>query len=77
MLRGNNTVANEQIWQVAAVNSAENFQALDEKPLENLFIERMEGNEEIFIRLMNNDEFRQEAAGALMWAVYNQIRDAA
>ncbi|MEM9008857.1 MAG: type I restriction endonuclease [Cyanobacteria bacterium P01_F01_bin.86] len=69
-------VANEQIRQAAAVNSAENFEPVFGKLLENLFIERMEGNEEIFTRLMNDDEFRQEAASALMWAVYNQVRGA-
>ncbi len=67
-------VANEQIRQAAAVNSAENFEPVFGKLLENLFIERMEGNEEIFTRLMNDDDFRQEAASALMWAVYNQVK---
>ncbi|MEM6252195.1 MAG: DEAD/DEAH box helicase family protein [Cyanobacteria bacterium P01_D01_bin.156] len=67
-------VANEQIRQAATVNSAENFEPVFGKLLENLFIERMEGNEEIFTRLMNDDDFRQEAANALMWDVYNQIR---
>ncbi len=44
------------------------------KELENLFIERMEGNEEIFQRLMNDDEFRTIVARHLMQAVYEQIR---
>lgn len=44
------------------------------KQLENLFVERMEGNEEIFVRLMNDDAFRSLATSHLMRAVYQQIR---
>ena len=68
-------IANPQIRQAATVNSAENFKPVFSKLLENLFIERMEGNEEIFTRLMNDNDFRQEAANALMLAVYHQIKD--
>ena len=69
-------VANEQLQQAAAANSLENFEPVFTKQLENLFIERMEGNEEIFVRLMNDDAFRQEVDRALMWAVYQQIKQA-
>ncbi|MEO0709058.1 MAG: type I restriction endonuclease subunit R, partial [Cyanobacteria bacterium J06649_5] len=69
-------IANQQIRQAAAVNSEDNFQPVFSQLLENLFIERMEGNEEIFTRLMNDDEFRQEADNALMLAVYQQLREA-
>jgi type I restriction enzyme R subunit len=30
--------------------------------LESLFVERMDGNEEIFVRLMNDDDFKKVAA---------------
>jgi len=46
------------------------------KQLENLFIERMDGNEEIFVRLMNDEAFRTVAASHLMRAVYQQVRQA-
>jgi len=55
-------------------NSMENFEPVFNKQLENLFIERMEGNEEIFVRLMNDDEFRKIAASHLMQAVYSQVK---
>lgn len=68
-------VANEQIKQAAQVNSLENFEPVFNKQLENLFIERLEGNEEIFMRLMNDDAFRAIAAKDLVEAVYRQIRE--
>ncbi|MGG6238733.1 type I restriction endonuclease subunit R [Nodosilinea sp. AN01ver1] len=67
-------VANEQIRQAAEANSEENFAQVFQKLLENLFIERMEGNEDIFVRLMNDDDFRKVAADYLMRAVYKQVR---
>lgn len=66
-------VANEQLRQAAAVNTMENFAQIFNKQLENLLIERMDGNEEIFSRMMNDDAFRNVAAGYLMKAVYRSI----
>jgi type I restriction enzyme R subunit len=66
-------VADEQLRQAATVNSLENFAPVFNKQLETLFIERMDGNEEIFKRLMNDDDFRQTAAQHLLQAVYEQI----
>ncbi len=66
-------VANEQLRQAASVNSIENFEPVFKKQLENLFIERMDNNEDIFVRLMNDDAFREMAAQHLMRAVYQQI----
>ena len=70
-------VVNEQLRQAVMANSIENFEPVFNKQLENLFIERMEGNEEIFVRLMNDEAFRSVAANHLMWAVYQQIKAAA
>jgi type I restriction enzyme R subunit len=67
-------VANEQLRQAVMANSIENFEPVFNKQLENLFIERMDGNEEIFVRLMNDEAFRNVAASHLMRAVYQQIR---
>ena len=68
-------VANEQIQQAVRANSLENFEPVFTKQLENLFMERMDGNEEIFVRLMNDASFRNVAATHLMRAVYTQIRN--
>lgn len=68
-------VANEQLRQAVMANSIENFEPVFIKQLENLFIERMDGNEEIFVRLMNDDAFRDMAANHLMRAVYGQVKE--
>jgi type I restriction enzyme R subunit len=67
-------VANEQLRQAVFANTLENFEPVFNKQLENLFIERMDGNEEIFVRLMNDEAFRAFAASHLMRAVYRQVR---
>ncbi|WP_323658218.1 type I restriction endonuclease subunit R [Pectobacterium versatile] len=67
-------VANEQLRQAVKANSIDNFAPVFNKMLENLFIERMEGNEEIFMRLMNDEAFRDIASGHLMRAVYQQVK---
>lgn len=66
-------VANEHLRQSAKVNTMENFEPVFKKQLETLFIERMENNEEIFMRLMNDNDFREMAAQCLMRVVYQQI----
>jgi len=56
-------------------NTLENFEPVFNRQLENLFIERMEGNEDIFVRLMNDEAFRSVAASHLMRTVYRQVKD--
>ena len=68
-------VANEQLRRAVMANSIENFEPVFNRQLENLFLERMEGNEEIFVRLMNDEAFRNVAATHLMRAVYTQVRE--
>lgn len=67
-------VANEQLRQAVKANSIDNFEPVFNKMLENLFIERMDGNEEIFMRLMNDESFRDIASGHLMRTVYQQVK---
>ncbi|WP_306547881.1 type I restriction endonuclease subunit R [Desulfobulbus sp.] len=67
-------VANEQLRQAVMANTIENFAPVFRKQLETLFVERMAGNEEIFVKLMNDDAFRELAAGHLLQAVYAQVR---
>lgn len=68
-------VANEQLRQAVKANTIENFEPVFMKQLENLFVERMDGNEDIFVRLMNDEAFRNIAASYLMKAVYQQINN--
>ena len=67
-------VANEQLRQAVKANTIENFEPVFNKQLENMFVERMDGNEDIFVRLMNDESFRKIAADHLMHAVYQQIK---
>ena len=67
-------VLNDKICDAAKANSMENFNPVFEKMLEGLFIERMEGNEEIFTKLMNDDKFKNLATKHLVREVYERIR---
>ncbi len=65
--------ANEKLKEAAKANTLENFSYVFDKMLETLFIDRMEGNEEIFTKLMNDNQFRQLAATHLVKRVYQDI----
>ena len=67
-------LVNDHLRKAANANTLENFEPVFNKELENLFVERMDGNEEIFVRLMNDENFRSIAASHLMKAVYKQIK---
>lgn len=65
---------NEDLQEAAQANTLENFALVFNKMLERLFIERMEGNEGIFKRLMEDDAFRSIAARHLIEQVYGRLR---
>ncbi len=67
-------VADEGLRQAAAANSLENFTPVFRKQLVSLFLQRMEGNEEIFAKVMNDDRFREAVAGYLVEVVYGELR---
>ena len=67
-------VENETLQEAARANSVDNFAYVFEKMLEGLFIERMDGNEEIFGRLMNDDDFRRVAREHLLHEVYQRLQ---
>ena len=67
-------VDNETLRTAAKVNSMENFKPVFDGMLEGLFVDRMEGNEDIFDRLMNDSEFRNIAANDLMRDIYHRLR---
>lgn len=67
-------VADEELRQAAAANTMENFKFKFDKALEGLFIERMEQNEDLFARYMNDADFQRIVAETLLRQVYEQIR---
>ncbi|AHJ28358.1 type I restriction endonuclease [Nodularia spumigena CS-584] len=66
-------MSNNSIKQAAQVNTKENFAPVLDKHLENLIIERMEGNEKIFMEVMNNEEVRAVVFEKLLASIYESI----
>ncbi len=67
-------VADSSLRQAALANTMENFGYVFRKALEGLFIDRMEQNEEITAKFMNEDQFRDTVSRHLLKEVYEQIR---
>jgi type I restriction enzyme R subunit len=67
-------VADSELQQVALANTLENFGYVFLRELEGYFIDRMEQNEEITARYLNEPEFQDLVARHLMKQVYEQIR---
>jgi type I restriction enzyme R subunit len=70
-------VANESLRQAAQANTLENFGYVFKKALDELFIDRMEQNEEITARFMNEPDFRDLVGQHLLARVYEQINQPA
>jgi len=67
-------VANENLRKAASANSVDDFRYVFDKAFEGLVIDRMEGNEEIFSKLMSDGEFRKIASEHLLHKVYHAIK---
>lgn len=68
-------VENEALRKAAANNSKDDFRTVFERAFEGLVIDRMEGNEDIFGRLMADGDFRRLAVEHLLNKVYGQLRN--
>ena len=58
-------------------SSARAFRFVFDKALEGLFIDRMEQNEELFAKFMNDPNFQNIVTEHLRRQVYDQIREEA
>lgn len=67
-------IEDENLKKAAATNSREDFRYVFEKAFEGLVIDRMDGNEEIFGKLMSDGEFRQLAMEYLLHKVYGALK---
>lgn len=67
-------VENEPLQKAAKANSKEDFRYVFEKAFEGLLIDRMEGNEEIFGKLMSDKDFRDLAVEHLLGKVYKELK---
>lgn len=66
---------NEKIVEAARANNLPNFSAFLERMLDELFIDRMENNEDIFSRVMTDKEFRSAAHEHLAEEIFKRVRE--
>lgn len=66
-------VMDDSLQQAAQVNPIEKFQLVFRQVLESLFIDRMEMNEELFAKFMNDKEFQQLVVKGLGQRVYARL----
>jgi type I restriction enzyme R subunit len=65
----------EKVVEAAQANNLSNFSAYFGRILDDLFIQRMEGNDEIFNRVMSDKQFRAAAQAHLAREIYERVRD--
>ncbi|MDO8891745.1 MAG: type I restriction endonuclease [Sulfurimicrobium sp.] len=65
----------DTLKKAAETNSKDDFRYVFEKAFEGLVIDRMEGNEEIFGKLMGDGEFRKLAVEHLLHKVYGALKN--
>jgi type I restriction enzyme R subunit len=66
--------ADESLKQAAVVNPGDKFELVFKNLLETLFVERMDQNEEIFARFMNDAAFQKVITGWLASEAYKRLR---
>jgi type I restriction enzyme R subunit len=67
-------MADEGLRQAATVNPGDKFELVFRNLLENLFVERMDQNEEIFVRFMNDPEFQKVVTSWMASEAYKRLR---
>lgn len=67
-------VSDAALKQAAAVNPGDKFELVFKNLLEALFVERMDQNEEIFARFMNDKSFQKVVTGWLSSEAYRKLR---
>jgi type I restriction enzyme R subunit len=67
-------ISDAALKQAAAVNPGDKFELVFKNLLETLFVERMDQNEEIFARFMNDKSFQKVVTGWLSEQAYEKLR---
>ena len=70
-------VLDEGMRQAAAVNSEDKFKLVFRTLLEQLFVERMDQNEDIFVRFMNDASFQKTVTAWMAAEAYRRLRGGA
>lgn len=68
-------IESDMLKKAAATNTKDDFRYVFEKAFEGLVIDRMEGNEDIFGKLMSDGEFRKLAVEHLLHKVYSALKN--
>jgi type I restriction enzyme, R subunit len=68
-------ITDEGLKQAANVNPGDKFELVFKNLLEALFVERMDQNEDIFIRFMNDPVFQKVVTAWLSNQAYNKLRE--
>ena len=66
-------MAEDGLRQAAAVNPGDKFELVFKSLLENLFVERMDQNEEIFVRFMNDAPFQKLITAWMASEAYRRL----
>ena len=67
-------MADDGLRQAAAVNPGDKFELVFKNLLETLFVERMDQNEEIFVRFMNDAPFQKVVTAWMASEAYRRLR---
>lgn len=70
-------MADDGLRQAAAVNPGDKFELVFKNLLERLFVERMDQNEEIFVRFMNDAPFQKIVTTWMASEAYRRLRTSA
>jgi type I restriction enzyme R subunit len=65
----------DRLRQAAAVNPGDKFELVFKNLLETLFVERMDQNEEIFVRFMNDPAFQKVVTAWMASEAYRRLRE--
>ena len=67
-------MSDEALRQAAVVNPSDKFELVFKNLLEQLFVERMDENEEIFVRFMNDVAFQKIVTAWMASEAYRRLR---
>src|SRR5438552_10763748 len=67
-------MADDSLRQAAAVNPEDKFELVFRNLLDTLFVERMDQNEEIFVRFMNDLPFQKVVTAWMASEAYKRLR---
>src|SRR5712671_2773166 len=67
-------MADDGLRQAATVNPGDKFELVFKNLLERLFVERMDQNEDIFVRFMNDESFQKIVTSWMAAEAYRRLR---